>query len=109
MLYRSSSSSAWEDERGAEKAKGRETETKDRQLTAGGLGQSTESPGAGKGADDPHRKDRQPERNLGADRHAAQQRQLPRPGARRTGPGGNRRRRIRARLGRSLLQSSGTT
>src|SRR3954468_19432091 len=103
MLYRSSSSSAWEDERGAEEAKGHETETETGQLPPGGPGQSAEPPGAGEGADDPDRKGRQSEGNIGADRRTAQQRQLPRAGAGRTRAGGDRRRRIGSRLSRAFL------
>src|ERR1044072_5491788 len=103
MLYRSSSSSAWEDERGAEEAKGHEAEARAGQLPTGGPGEGAQSPGAGESVDDPYRKDRQPERDRGTDRDPAQQRQLPRAGAGRTRAGGNSGRRIGARLGRSLL------
>src|SRR4051794_33914442 len=98
MLYRSSSSSAWEDERGAEEAKSREAETKSGQFPAGGSGEGAQSPGTGEGIDDPDRKDRQPEGNLRTDRRPAQQRQLPRAGAGRTRSRGNSRRRIGSRL-----------
>src|SRR3954470_21604759 len=60
MLYRSSSSSPWEDERGAEKAESEEAETGARQFTAGGPGEGAQPSGPGEGLDDPHRKDRQP-------------------------------------------------